>query len=168
MSCDECRDREERPARLGPVPVVDLPLGATEDRVVGTLDLERARRFYTKVFGWDTTEADTGDAPPYLMFTQDGKVVAGVSELEDQLKEQGIDMEVELQVKKTGCHGFHDNSRKMMRRPARITWTRRKRSRSSASATRSWSVPRIAARGTFTTPSVSRPRICASTKRPTR
>jgi predicted enzyme related to lactoylglutathione lyase len=57
---------------------------------LSTLDLERARRFYTKVFGWDTTEADTGDAPPYLMFTQDGKVVAGVSELEDQLKEQGI------------------------------------------------------------------------------
>ena len=25
-----------------PVPVVDLPLGATEDRVVGALDLERA------------------------------------------------------------------------------------------------------------------------------
>ena len=28
--------------RLVPVPVVDLPLGATEDRVVGALDLERA------------------------------------------------------------------------------------------------------------------------------
>jgi magnesium chelatase subunit I len=27
---------------LVPVPVVDLPLGATEDRVVGALDLERA------------------------------------------------------------------------------------------------------------------------------
>ncbi len=29
-------------ARTKPVPVVDLPLGATEDRVVGALDLERA------------------------------------------------------------------------------------------------------------------------------
>ena len=28
--------------RSVPVPVVDLPLGATEDRVVGALDLERA------------------------------------------------------------------------------------------------------------------------------
>lgn len=28
--------------RLSPVPVVDLPLGATEDRVVGALDIERA------------------------------------------------------------------------------------------------------------------------------
>lgn len=40
--CDDCRDRAERPSRQRPVPVVDLPLGATEDRVVGTLDLERA------------------------------------------------------------------------------------------------------------------------------
>ena len=43
--CEECRRR--RPAELAktrqvPVPVVDLPLGATEDRVVGALDLERA------------------------------------------------------------------------------------------------------------------------------
>lgn len=42
--CESCRAREggapER--RLAPVPVVDLPLGATEDRVVGALDLERA------------------------------------------------------------------------------------------------------------------------------
>ncbi|MGZ8377633.1 MAG: magnesium chelatase ATPase subunit I [Gemmatirosa sp.] len=44
--CDECHARLATGARLGrgrvPVPVVDLPLGATEDRVVGALDLERA------------------------------------------------------------------------------------------------------------------------------
>jgi magnesium chelatase subunit I len=34
--------REGAVARTVPVPVVDLPLGATEDRVVGALDLERA------------------------------------------------------------------------------------------------------------------------------
>ena len=43
--CDECqaraRDGEFR-SELVSVPVVDLPLGATEDRVVGALDLERA------------------------------------------------------------------------------------------------------------------------------
>lgn len=33
-----------------PVPVVDLPLGATEDRVVGALDLERALAHGEKVF----------------------------------------------------------------------------------------------------------------------
>ena len=33
-----------------PVPVVDLPLGATEDRVVGALDLEKALAQGTKAF----------------------------------------------------------------------------------------------------------------------
>ena len=39
-----------RKARLVPVPVVDLPLGATEDRVVGALDLERAMSDGVKAF----------------------------------------------------------------------------------------------------------------------
>ncbi len=37
-------------ARMRPVPVVDLPLGATEDRVVGALDLERALSQGVKAF----------------------------------------------------------------------------------------------------------------------
>jgi magnesium chelatase subunit I len=37
-----CPVRGERIALEAPVPVVDLPLGATEDRVVGALDLEAA------------------------------------------------------------------------------------------------------------------------------
>ena len=41
--------RDRRPAKV-PVPVVDLPLGATEDRVVGALDLERALTRGEKVF----------------------------------------------------------------------------------------------------------------------
>lgn len=43
--CGECRARgaaANAKTRLAPVPVVDMPLGATEDRVVGALDLERA------------------------------------------------------------------------------------------------------------------------------
>ncbi len=44
--CTKCRDAMESgrklKARKGPVPVVDLPLGATEDRVIGALDLESA------------------------------------------------------------------------------------------------------------------------------
>jgi magnesium chelatase subunit I len=43
--CEDCRDKNLRGAldsRLVPVPVVDMPLGITEDRVVGALDLERA------------------------------------------------------------------------------------------------------------------------------
>jgi magnesium chelatase subunit I len=43
--CDECVTRAAQAplkSRQIPVPVVDLPLGATEDRVVGALDLQRA------------------------------------------------------------------------------------------------------------------------------
>ena len=51
--CDECRARAAKGAlksTLVPVPVVDLPLGATEDRVVGALDLERALARGEKAF----------------------------------------------------------------------------------------------------------------------
>ena len=43
--CEACAEAERRgplTAREAAVPVVDLPLGATEDRVAGALDLERA------------------------------------------------------------------------------------------------------------------------------
>ncbi|MDZ7627162.1 MAG: magnesium chelatase ATPase subunit I [Parvularculaceae bacterium] len=44
QSCDFCAalDPADRKTLHEPAPVVDLPLGATEDRVVGALDLERA------------------------------------------------------------------------------------------------------------------------------
>jgi magnesium chelatase subunit I len=49
--CGDCRARVGRlKTHLAPVPVVDLPLGATEDRVVGALDLERALAAGEKVF----------------------------------------------------------------------------------------------------------------------
>lgn len=40
--CDVCRDGGAMKTAVVAVPVVDMPLGATEDRVVGALDLERA------------------------------------------------------------------------------------------------------------------------------
>lgn len=40
--CDACRGATPSRRLRVPVPVVDLPLGATEDRLVGALDLERA------------------------------------------------------------------------------------------------------------------------------
>jgi magnesium chelatase subunit I len=52
-ACDECHERAEQgqlKTELVPVPVVDLPLGATEDRVVGALDLERALSTGEKLF----------------------------------------------------------------------------------------------------------------------
>jgi magnesium chelatase subunit I len=52
--CDDCHAREargERAPRLrAEVPVIDLPLGATEDRLVGALDLERALRHGEKSY----------------------------------------------------------------------------------------------------------------------
>jgi len=51
--CDDCRTRAAKGALKSarvPVPVVDLPLGATEDRVVGALDLERALAHGEKAF----------------------------------------------------------------------------------------------------------------------
>src|SRR5512134_2144249 len=52
--CDECREREGAGERLSyeerPVEVVDLPLNASEDRVVGSLDLEAALREGSRKF----------------------------------------------------------------------------------------------------------------------
>jgi magnesium chelatase subunit I len=51
--CEECAVRHAGTppkTRLAPVPVVDLPLGATEDRVVGALDLELALTKGVKAF----------------------------------------------------------------------------------------------------------------------
>jgi len=51
--CERCAAMPASPAprsHLLPVPVVDLPLGATEDRVVGALDLEQALSQGVKAF----------------------------------------------------------------------------------------------------------------------
>jgi magnesium chelatase subunit I len=51
--CSECQERgkkTELKTRQVAVPVVDMPLGATEDRVVGALDLERALAHGVKAF----------------------------------------------------------------------------------------------------------------------
>lgn len=51
--CERCDTPAARDALKGasvPVPVVDLPLGASEDRVVGALDLERALAHGEKAF----------------------------------------------------------------------------------------------------------------------
>ncbi len=54
LMCDACRQRREQgevlPRRDRPKPVVDLPLGTTEDRLLGTIDLERALKSGEKHF----------------------------------------------------------------------------------------------------------------------
>src|SRR5690349_24640665 len=48
-SCEQCRGSEITSKKV-PVPVVELPLGATEDRVCGTIDIERALTSGRKAF----------------------------------------------------------------------------------------------------------------------
>lgn len=51
--CEDCRANTKKSppkTHVVPVPVVDLPLGVTEDRVVGALDLERALTQGIKAF----------------------------------------------------------------------------------------------------------------------
>ena len=48
--CADCAQRSALPGKPAPVPVVELPLGATEDRVCGTIDIERALTEGRKTF----------------------------------------------------------------------------------------------------------------------
>ena len=51
--CTKCSDSEQCQlikSEQIPIPVVDLPLGATEDRIVGSLDLEHALAYGEKIF----------------------------------------------------------------------------------------------------------------------
>ncbi|WP_374332464.1 magnesium chelatase ATPase subunit I [Aestuariivirga sp.] len=48
--CESCRKAATHKIRKLPIPVVDLPLGATEDRVLGSLNLERALSHGEKSF----------------------------------------------------------------------------------------------------------------------
>jgi magnesium chelatase subunit I len=48
--CSECVKAERAAAAQAPVPMVDLPLGVSEDRLVGALDLERALGAGEKAF----------------------------------------------------------------------------------------------------------------------
>ena len=54
LMCDSCRRRRQQgeilSGRQQPMPVVDLPLGTTEDRLLGTIDLEKAIKSGEKHF----------------------------------------------------------------------------------------------------------------------
>ncbi len=54
VMCKNCKERKRRgedlPVTYRKMKVVDLPLGATEDRVVGTIDIERALKSGEKAF----------------------------------------------------------------------------------------------------------------------
>jgi magnesium chelatase subunit I len=84
QACDACRagTAATRRSALVPVPVVDLPLGATEDRVTGALDLERA-----------LVRGETAFAPGLLARANRGFLyVDEVNLLEDHLVDLLIDV----------------------------------------------------------------------------
>ncbi|MCX4243845.1 VOC family protein [Paraliomyxa miuraensis] len=49
-------------------------------------DKAKAERWYAGVFGWKIREQDTAGGPPYAMFFKDGKVVAGIGQMSDEMK----------------------------------------------------------------------------------
>ena len=48
--CLQAAEKEKLPRQRAAVPVIDLPLGATEDRVCGSIDIERALQDGVKAF----------------------------------------------------------------------------------------------------------------------
>ena len=44
VGCDRCKNAEKLVSEYRSVPVVNLPLGATEDRIIGSLDIQKALR----------------------------------------------------------------------------------------------------------------------------
>jgi predicted enzyme related to lactoylglutathione lyase len=55
---------------------------------VAVPDVDAGAAFYTQLFGWEVTAAES-DSFPYSMFTLDGKVVAGMGELGPEQIEAG-------------------------------------------------------------------------------
>jgi predicted enzyme related to lactoylglutathione lyase len=55
---------------------------------LSTHDMEAARRWYSQLFGWETTPSDP--AMPYSLAMQSGKMVAGIGQMSDDMKAQGV------------------------------------------------------------------------------
>ena len=52
--------------------------------------MAEAKKFYGEVFGWSVEDQDTGGGPPYAIFTNDRHQVAGLGQMSDEMKAQGI------------------------------------------------------------------------------
>jgi predicted enzyme related to lactoylglutathione lyase len=53
-------------------------------------DMKAARAFYSKIFGWTPVEQDTRGGPPYTMFQRNGRDVAGLGQMSDEMIARGI------------------------------------------------------------------------------
>jgi predicted enzyme related to lactoylglutathione lyase len=53
-------------------------------------DVEGAKKFYGGLFGWKADVEDTQGGPPYFTFSLNGKHIAGLGEMNADMKGQGI------------------------------------------------------------------------------
>ncbi len=53
-------------------------------------DLDRAKRFYTELFGWSATDAPAGDAASYTMLYKDGKSVGAMYRMNPELRNAAV------------------------------------------------------------------------------
>lgn len=53
-------------------------------------DMEAAQEFYSNLFGWSAVPQDTQGGPRYTIFQLQGKAVAGLGAMPDEMKAQGI------------------------------------------------------------------------------
>ncbi len=53
-------------------------------------DLGEAKTFYGSLFGWEPVDQDTQGGPPYVIFRLNGKQVAGMGQLSDEMRSNGV------------------------------------------------------------------------------
>lgn len=53
-------------------------------------NMDAAREFYTKFFGWTAEMMDTQGGPKYAMFSSNGQKIGGLGEMSEEMKSQGI------------------------------------------------------------------------------
>lgn len=53
-------------------------------------DMAAAKEFYGGLFGWNCNDQDTQGGPPYGIFQLNGSDVAGVGQMNDEMKAQGV------------------------------------------------------------------------------
>lgn len=57
---------------------------------LNSIDQAKAEEFYTKLFGWEAKHEDVPQGGHYTMFYKNGESVAGVGQMSDEMKAQGI------------------------------------------------------------------------------
>lgn len=53
-------------------------------------DMKAAGAWYSELLGWTVEEQDTQGGPPYAMFMKGDKVIAGIGQTSDEMKQAGV------------------------------------------------------------------------------